>query len=306
MKTIYWFVLLCSFGLHAQGYVDLLKIGYSRTVQNNFEGSNAKTQVTAFELDANLPIPLNEKHTFVTGGTFGHNYLSLYPDAEGTPLYSTTLKLGMISTYNEKWSSTLVFLPKLASDYKNISSDDLYLGAFAVLKYHKDTYLIYRFGAYGSQEAFGFFTTPIFGWYYFSPSQRFEMDVSLPISVDINYKLGKITLGLDYFGIGRSFNLTGINDPMVYVDFSSLDFAAYIQKGFINNSVLLRGKIGYSSNDFEVYNQGDKIDLGLSAFSFGDDRTQINPSIQGGVFLKFELLYRFHLSNEKEIIEIID
>ena len=306
MRIIIWYILLGSFSLSAQDYVDLLKIGFSRTIQNNFEGSSAETQITAFEADLNLPMPINEKHTFVSGGIFGYNYLALYPDAEGTPLFSTTLKLGLISSLASKWSSTVVLLPKVASDYKNITSDDFYLGAFAILKYHKDNSLIYRFGAYGSQEAFGFFTTPIFGWYYLSPSKQFEMDVSLPISVDLNYRLGNITLGLDYFGIGRSFNLTGVNDPEVYVDFSSLDFSAYIQKGFINNNVLLRGKIGYSSNDFEVYNQGDKIDLGLSAFSFGDDRTQLNPNIEGGVFLKFELLYRFHLTNEKEEIEIIE
>ena len=122
------------------------------------------------------------------------------------------------------------------------------------------------------------------------------MDVSLPISVDINYQLGNFTFGMDYFGIGRSFNLTGKEQPDAYVDLSSLEFAAYVQTKFINENLLLRGKIGYSSNDFEVYAKEDEIDFGLSAFSFGDDRTQLNPTLEGGIFLKFELLYRFHLS----------
>jgi hypothetical protein len=129
------------------------------------------------------------------------------------------------------------------------------------------------------------------------------MDMSLPISGDINYCLGATTIGLDYFGIGRSFNITEKGAPEVYVDLSSLDFASYIQFNTLGNSVLLRAKFGYSSSNFEVYQQGEKIDLGLSAFSFGDDRTQLNPDISGGLFLKFEAIYRFRLSSDSEEID---
>ena len=59
-------------------------------------------------------------------------------------------------------------------------------------------------------------------------------------------------------------------------------------------------KFGYSSNDFEVYTKGDEIDFGLSAFSFGDDRTQLNPTINGGFYLKFEAIYQFTITTEKD------
>ena len=35
------------------------------------------------------------------------------------------------------------------------------------------------------------------------------------------------------------------------------------------------------------------------AFSFGDDRTQLNPNINGGLFLRFEAVYRFNISREE-------
>ncbi len=153
-----------------------------------------------------------------------------------------------------------------------------------------------------TQEAFGFFTTPILGWYYLSPNKRFEMDMSLPISADVSYKLGITTIGVDYFGIGRSYNVHYQNAPTLYADLSSLEFASYLQFNTLEESVLLRAKLGYSSNNYEVYTEGDKIDLGVSAFSFGDDRTQLNPSLIGGVFLKFEAIYRFHIK-EKATLE---
>ena len=68
----------------------------------------------------------------------------------------------------------------------------------------------------------------------------------------------------------------------------------------LKNSVLLRAKFGYSSNNYEVYDNHDTIDLGLTAFTFGDDRTQLNPDLNGGLFVRLEAIYRFHIEKDKE------
>lgn len=310
LKKIFFLLLFFPCFGNAQNYVDLFKIGYGQTFSNDFEGTTESTQVTTLELDFTFPVVLNEKHALITGFAFSSNKLELFPlggirpfhegkDDFFTSLYSTTLKLGLASTFNDKWSTTFVLLPKIASDYHDISGDDFYLGGFALLKLQKKENLIYRFGIYGSTEAFGFFTTPIFGWYYLSPNQKFEMDMSLPIAADINYTSGAFTYGLDYIGIGRSFNINE-NDASVYADLSSLEFASYLQFNALEKSVLLRAKFGYSSNDYEIYRQGEKIDLGVSAFSFGDDRTQLNPTINAGFFLKFEAIYRFNITSKEK------
>ena len=124
--------------------------------------------------------------------------------------------------------------------------------------------------------------------------------MSLPISADVSYKLGITTVGMDYFGIGRSFNVHYENAPTVYADLSSLEFAGYLQFNALEESILLRAKLGYSSNNYEVYADGEKIDLGISAFSFGDDRTQLNPSLNGGMFFKMEAIYRFHIKEKSK------
>jgi|TARA_R100000479_G_scaffold28896_1_gene11212 hypothetical protein len=292
-------LLLLPLLTSAQDYVDIFRIGYGETFNNDFEGTNSSTSIRSFEVGLTFPVVLNDNHAFITGADFSTNNLQLFPKAERTSLYSTNIKLGLASTYSERWSSTVVLLPKIASDYNNISSDDFYLGGFALLKLQKKENLIYRFGFYGSQEAFGFFTTPIIGWYYLSLNKKFEMDMSLPISADVSYDLGKTTIGMDYFGIGRSFNIKKENQPDTYVDLSSLEFAAYWQFNFLEKSVLLRTKLGYSSNNYEVYADGETIDLGLSAFSFGDDRTQLNPEMNGSFFAKIEAIYRFNLPTKQ-------
>ncbi len=303
MKKTLVLLFFLPLSLCAQDYVDLVKIGYGSTLNNDFDGSPSSTNVTSLEADLTVPIVINDNNAIITGAIFSRNRLQLFPNGLTASLYSTALKLGIASTYNERWSSTIVLLPKLASDYWNPSEDDFYIGGFASLKYHKRENLIYRFGVYGSQEAFGFFTTPFVGWYYLSPSGNFEMDMSLPIAADMNYDLGGVRIGADYIGIGRSFNLTDIDFPDWYVDVSSLEFSAYAQLDLSEESILIRGKVGYSSNDYEVYAQGEKIDLGLSAFTFGDDRTQLNPDLGGGFFLKLEAIYRFHLPSKKEVQE---
>ena len=298
-KHIFLFFILPWISF-SQEYVDLLRIGFGQTLKNNFEGVESSTKVKSFEAGFTFPIVITENHALITGADFSHNNLQLFPEAEYTSLYSTNLKLGMASTWSEKWSTTIVLLPKIASDYKNISGDDFYFGGFALLKLKKNEKLKYRFGIYATQEAIGFFTTPILGWYYLSPNKRFEMDMSLPISADVSYKLGITTIGVDYFGIGRSYNVHYENAATVYADLSSLEFAGYLQFNAFKESVLLRAKLGYSSNNYEVYSKGETIDLGVSAFSFGDDRTQLNPELNGGIFFKFEAIYRFHLGQNSE------
>ena len=314
MKNFIYVLLLFSSLSFSQNYVDLLKIGAGQTINNSFDGYEDETEVKLIELDFTFPIVLNETNALISGVSFSSNSLELFPDSfatgntsqvfgpltKTTNLYSTTIKIGLATTFNDRWSATVVALPKIASDYENIGGDDLYFGAYGILKLKKRDNLIYKFGFYASTEAFGLFTTPIVGWYYTSPNGKFEMDMSLPIAADINYDVGFATVGMDYFGIGRSYNIEKEGAPKVYVDQSSLEFLGYLQFNLLQKIVLLRAKAGYATTRNEVYADGDTIDLGLSAFSFGDNRTQLNPDMGGGLLLKFEAIYRFQLPSKKK------
>ncbi len=301
MNKLIFLFLLISFSTVAQEYVDIFKFGYSYTDQVKFKDTNESTQINSYYAAITFPIELNEKHALITGIDFSSNHLLLAPEYnQTTTLYNTLLKVGLATNYSEKWSSTIVLLPKIASDYKNISSDDFYFGAYAIAKLKKNKNFKYRFGFYASTEAFGVFATPIIGAYYLSPNNRFEIDASLPITANVNYKFGKAALGFDYFGIGRSYNISQETPIPVYVDQRPLEFASYFQYGVLENSILLRAKVGYSSNTNEVYEQGDKLDFRISAFSFGDDRTQLNPDILGAAFVKFEAIYRIHFKEKSK------
>ena len=137
MKKILYIFLFLPVVAFSQEYVDLFRIGYGQTFNNDFEGVDSSTYVKSFEAGFTFPMVLNENHALITGADFSRNNLQLFPEAAFTSLYSTNLKLGMASTWSEKWSTTIVLLPKIASDYKNITSDDFYFGGFALLKLKK-------------------------------------------------------------------------------------------------------------------------------------------------------------------------
>lgn len=299
MKNLLFFLLfsaLCS----AQNHVDILKINYGETFKNKFEGISSDTRVKSFEAELTLPFPINDSHAIVSGIDHSNDHLQLYPDQKTTSLYNTTLKLGLASKWNEKWSSSIILLPKLASDYNQLSSKDFYMGIYASFAIKKNENLSYRFGFYTSTEAYGVFATPILGWQYRSPNEHFEMNMSLPINGVLTYRLDKVAVGIDYVGISRSFRIHQENLPAQYADLSSLRFSGFLEKSVLNESILLRAKLGYSTNNYEMYAEGEKIDLGLSAFNFGDNRTQLNPDISGSLFFKVEAIYRFYLPQPKK------
>lgn len=301
MKNLLLFLFLgantLSFG---QDYVDLFTFSYGRSAETDFEDGSGSTSLDFLQATLTVPIPIDENNALITGVDFSRTALEVLANTESVNLYSTTLQLGWSRTFNEKWSATLVMLPKIASDYKQVDGDDFYFGGFGVVKLKKRDNLFYKFGAYASNEAFGVFAVPIIGFYYLSPNNKFEANVSFPIAVNMSYSIGgNSKLGLDYVGIGRSFRLSENGRKDTYIQQGSLEFATYYEYGLFENTVLLRLMVGYITNDYELYNREDTYDLGLAAFRFGDDRTALNADLDSGFYAKIGLRYRFYLNMAK-------
>lgn len=140
-----------------------------------------------------------------------------------------------------------MLLPKISSDYINISSDDLYIGGIFLLKYKKTDHLSYKFGLYATTEAYGLFTCPIIGLYYYNPSSRFEMKMTLPFDADLNYGLSNNTkIGVNYLATGSSYKLSNNNLITNYVQNNSLELSTYLQQNIFKNNIFLFFKMDYS------------------------------------------------------------
>ncbi|MGB0887576.1 MAG: DUF6268 family outer membrane beta-barrel protein [Vicingaceae bacterium] len=287
------FLSLISFVSFGQDYADLARFHYSNTPQNNFDSIGGNTNVEDFGLDVTLPILLPSKNLILTGFNIDQIKTKLHPTNNYSTLSTINLKVGFNKKHSDKWSGTYMLLPKLSSDFKNLESKDFQLGGLVLMKYNKKENLKYNIGLYYNRELFGSFFAPLFGLYYKSENEKLEINLTLPIWADVNYKLTNFMKVGANLSVGvRSYHLS---ESAAYVVKKSNDVFGYLQFN-LTKSVLLQTKTGYAfGRSFKVYDDEDKTDFGLSGFRFGDERTVINPTFKDGLLFKIRLIYRFHI-----------
>lgn len=299
MKTaLAIFFVFFALTANAQNYIDIARFSYGNTPLNTFENTSEQTKVEEFGLQLTFPIVLNEKSIILTGFSADRSRLRLDPDfTNHTSLNKVRLQLGLNQVYSEKWTGTYVLLPSISSDFETVTKEDFQLGLLTLFTYTKKKNLKYKLGFYTNTENYGPLFVPLFGLYYLSPNQKFESTLLLPGQADFNYQLAKKTaLGVNFDGMTSSYNLhESIYIPKgQYVVRSSNELYTYLQFQ-LGKSLVAKTKVGYSiSRTYKVFDNDDKVDLSLSSFYFGDDRTQLNTNFEKGAIFKVELLYRVH------------
>lgn len=287
--------LVCFFGTipaFSQNYVDLLKIEYAVSKNNNFESGQGASDVREWVIDATVPIVLSEKRALLTGLTFENVQVRPYAGQNEVSVYTLNPKLGLSQTYSDTWSATYMALPKLSSDLKKIGGKDVQFGALALFKYTRSRSLQYKFGAFYNTDLFGPFLVPLAGLYY--QHANWEVNLLIPTSADINYLLlNRLKMGVRFHGFIKSFHL---NDPYQsmaqYLSKANNEAGLYLGSawGRIHYTVFFGHSIG---RKYRTYAENDRLDLAISAIKLGDDRTQLNTDFNDGWLLKASVLYRF-------------
>lgn len=287
------------FAGQAQNYVDIANFSYTNTTSNNFENSTAHTNIEEFGLDVIFPIVINEKTVVLTGFSGNRTTLKLDANATNKALNSFSLNLGLKYMFSEKWSGTFVIIPKMASDNGAITNEDLQLGVLPLFTNTKKENLKYKYGMYVNTEKYGILIVPIIGMYYLSNNQKFEANLTLPITADINYSVfDKTSVGMKFYGLGTTYNLDEpiYNRSNAYVAKTSNELFAYLRFQ-LTKSIYLNTNIGYAiGRSYKVFDANDKVDFGLSSLYFGDNRVQLNENFDNGAIFKIELLYRIHFN----------
>lgn len=294
--SIFVFLAALIFQIKAQDYVDLARFHYASTPQNNFDSLLGTSQVEEFGADILLPIKLNDSNIVLTGLYLEQIKTKLHPLSNPSFISTINLKLGYNKIHSKKWSGTYMFLPKLSSDFKTTSSKNMQFGALVLMKYSKKENLKYSFGSYYNGELFGPFIVPLIGLYYKSPNNKFEINATLPIWADMNFRFNKfLTAGTNFSAFVRSYYLSENN---AYLVKKTNEVFGYLQFN-LTKSILLQTKVGYSvGRSYRAYDEDEQVDLGLSAFRFGDNRTQINPDFSDGVIYRARLIYRYNLNKK--------
>ncbi|WP_028375277.1 DUF6268 family outer membrane beta-barrel protein [Leeuwenhoekiella sp. MAR_2009_132] len=290
--------LLVTITSQAQNYIDLANLSYSTTPQNDFENSEESTAVNELEFQFTFPKVLDQKNTFISNVMIESNALRLDPTyRKKTTLASLSLALGLNHKYSDRLAITYLIIPKIASDLDLITSDGFQLGGLALATLKKNENFSWKMGLYANTEEFGLFLVPYAGFYYLSPSKRFEAYITT-INGDINFMLtNKINIGGDVNGLTSSYALSDpyFGSTTEYFAKNTTEFFAYLRYP-LYKGLYLKAKAGYSiTRTYKVFKESDQVDLGLSLFYLGDDRNQLNTPLAKGALFKLELLYRFNL-----------
>jgi hypothetical protein len=281
----------------SQSYFDIFNFTYTTTPANDFEVYDAQTSVEELALEFNFPVVINEESILFTGLFANKTNLNFDASRPSANLNVLGLKVGLNRTFNDKWSGTFLLFTKIASDKITFSQDNLQYAFLSLFTNKKRADLKYRYGIYANTEKYGIILVPVIGLYYKSENQKFEADMNLPIIAEMNYKVyEKAWVGLRFDGLGTTYNL---NDQSysangAYVSKTSNELLSYFRYR-LSKSIYINTKVGYAvSRNYKVFDANDKIDLAVTSFYFGDNRTQLNSRFKDGAIFKVELMYRLH------------
>lgn len=301
--SLFHAVFFCFHLSQAQNYIDLATVQYQHSAPSQFDSSAEKTDISEFSFSFTLPIVLSEKTVFITGGTINKYTLDMVPNGPSTTISTYLFKAGFNINHSEKVTGTYLLLPKLASDFESdVNSNDFQFGALALLKFKRNENFKYKAGLYANPDLFGTFFVPILGLY--SNTKKWEIDLTIPVSAKATYRVNESwRLGGDFQAIVKSFNLHRNFYPTTsqtgqYVHQATNEIAAFVSHEF-KPGIILKGQVGYSiGRSYRVYNNPDKIDFGISAFKFGDNRNQLNSDFSDGMVFRAQLTYRLHLDDK--------
>lgn len=277
-----------------QDYFDVLKLNYSYSPNNSFEGGTGSIRIDELTVDATAPFVVNNKTTILTGFIYDVVRASFYDGANPIALTSVALRMGVSVKHSDKWTGTYILLPKIASDFKEISSEDFQLGGIVLFKYLARESINYKIGLYANYELFGPWFVPLLGFYYKPEGSKLEVNVNAPVLVDVNYRLPGVTLGVSFNGMIRSYHLnyTAVGNKERYLMRATTDIGAYAGIR-LSESLIVQGRLGRSiGRYYRVYADDDRIDVGFPLTYIGDNREQLNTDLSDGWLFQASVIYR--------------
>ncbi len=307
MKRI--LVLLLAIGsvsfITAQETLDILTIsGHFSTPQNFVTESpyTGETTETGAMVNLVVPIVLNKKQIWYNG----INYMQWYVDntidmantiANPINVHGLILRSGLIQKLSNGNSIQAIFIPRLMSDFKNITYKHFQFGGTFLYEKVYHNRLKVGYGVLYNQEAFGANIVPLVNLDW-KISESWSVSGLLPIYSKINYQVNEnLNIGIYHFGLVTSYRLGEEAYRNDYIERRSIDvglFARYPIYGRIH----AEGRFGYSfGRSYAQYCQDDKIDLALPLTTIGDDRTQLNESsnFNNGAYVNIRLVYTIKL-----------
>lgn len=273
----------------AQNYIDILKLETSST-SRDFENQPEELGIHDYNINLFVPIVISNQDAVLLGFDY-ESVNSEFSSTEYFDVFSTGLRIGYNKIVSEDLSVSVLLLPKLTGETKDISQANQQLGVAAIARRNLKQGSNFKAGIYINKDLFGPFVVPILG--YYSKSDQKEINFLFPSLIDVNYNLNNaLKAGIRFNGTVKSYALNNSNRTVDnYLVKTENQLGGYIDYNYKNVHLNLFG--GYSAgSSYRIFAENDEVDLAVSILKFGDDRTQLNSDLEDGFIFKATIYYR--------------
>lgn len=272
--------------IQAQPFVDIA----AGQIQRISDDNNISIQ---YGLNIFLPIKAKNENIFLVGVSYGR--LSFELKGDNNPdinLSATSIQLGMVKKWNDKWRTLALIIPKISSDFGELSVKDYQLGGTMLMTKTVNNTFSYKFGLYYNREFFGHFFIPLIGVEW-KLNDRVNIFGVLPGNMNMEYRLKEnFYSGIAYKSLTTSYRLSEKMQNKYIRDGHKI-WGHNQLKAFINfypaKKLLLFGEIGHTVfREFNIFDDGSKTPLE------NNDLSEFND----GIFVNFGIALRIRLDNE--------
>ncbi|MFB6307150.1 MAG: DUF6268 family outer membrane beta-barrel protein [Flavobacteriales bacterium] len=210
------------------------------------------------------------------------NYFTQYfknDNINSKNLYTVASVLGYIHTYNEKWESTFLYIPRVNSDMKRVDSKDLVHSGVLKISRNLDTNLSLSGGLYFSREFFGNFFVPL-GGIDWKINDKMRIFGTIPRDLNFQYEMNdNFMLDLSYRVKIASYRLNkDYNEDYVKIKDRTIKLRANY---FLSSKWVLYGEVGYTLwPDYKRYSDKEFRDNTLFDTGFSHRK---NALVFGGI-----------------------
>ncbi|HAN18847.1 MAG: hypothetical protein A2X13_07895 [Bacteroidetes bacterium GWC2_33_15] len=289
-------VLNLSISVFAQKRFDIFSASGNYNFIETESGNHSKNYEAAFMSNLNLPIVLKDSSIWYSSLDYqyfavNNTFSSAYPDFESFRLHGFIFKTGLIYRFNSKEFLQILFSPRYMSDFNASFSKSVQLGGLIMYERVKNENFTYRLGVMYNQEFFGTYIVPVF-YLDWNLGRNIKINGLIPIYGKVFYQPSQnFSTGLHFIGLTTTYRINEENYKNYYIDRRSIDLS-WFSNVHVWDNFFLEGRLGYSlSKDYGLFEEDDKITLGLPLVNIGDDRTRQNSEFEPSMFVHLKLVY---------------
>ncbi len=289
-------IFLFFFGnsIVAQPFIDIFSIRHHASPSQPYlDKDSSSLSISQSRINTFLPLVLKNEDAIVLGTFYERIRLRTRKTNLNTfDLHSAVFQIGYGKKWNEKWNMLLLLFPKIASDWKGITSEDFQMGGIFIATKKINEKFRYKFGLYYNREYFGNLIVPVVGldWRI---NEKLNFFGILPRGLNLEYKaFKKIHFGLAHETITTTYRLNS-NFNSNYIRDGDRFWAYYMLKFYLNyypiNNIVFSAELGHTAfRSYQEYWKGtkDKVNEGFFQQS------------KNGPFINLLLAYRIRFDNK--------